>query len=193
MIQSILCYWLLRIIITRETDRDREKGWKPFLQRAFSRFCSTDHQRSLAPLCLVCCQLVCKHGSKPTPLEPGRATHNQEALQTARHLVDVCLSGTVLTHFLIHSSGEFSSFVVEQHHRFNKGGGKWRAVIVREIQPCIWAPPLCSPSIFVGIKTKSMSPGRELIPVALCFVWAPPPFIIHHQSAMKRMKGPQSD
>lgn len=28
-------------------------------------------------------------------------------------------------------------------------------------------PPLCSPSIFVGIKTKSMSPRGELIPMAL--------------------------
>lgn len=189
MIQCIQCCCLLRIIITRKIDRDREiqrERMKAIPPEGFlSFFCSTDHQRSLAPLCLLCCQLVCKNGSTPTLLEPGRATHNQQALELARNTVDVNLSGAVTTHYLIHSSGSFSSPSLQ----ILGGGGA-----------CLWGkpslifgPPLCSPSIFAGIKTKSMSSRRELIPVALCFVWAPPPLIIQHQSAMGRMKGPQSD
>lgn len=113
MIQCIQCCCVLRIIITRKIDRDREiqrERMKAIPPEGFlSFFCSTDHQRSLAPLCLLCCQLVCKNGSTPTLLEPGRATHNQQALELARNTVDVNLSGAVTTHYLIHSSGSFSS------------------------------------------------------------------------------------
>lgn len=91
MIQYILCCWLLHIILTRAIDIDRmiERMKAIPLEDFLSPFCSTDHQRSLDPLRLLCCQLVCKHGSIPTPLEPGRTTHNQQVLKRDSDTVDV--------------------------------------------------------------------------------------------------------
>jgi len=117
-IQCTQCCGLLCIVITSGTDRDGEIQRESMKAIPFS-------WRSLAPLCLHCCQSASKYGSIPTPLEPCRATHNQQALNITR-LKSVCLSGTVTTHFfsfyiLNKGSDESPSIVVKLHHRFQMG------------------------------------------------------------------------
>lgn len=92
------------------------------------------------------------------------------------------------TKYPFQSTCRFKTSEAERRHRLMQGG--WKTLAALETPATRW---FCSLSIFMGIKTQSMSTGWKLIPVALCFVWAQTPFIIYHQSARERMKEPQSD